>query len=155
LYEMLSGRPPFIGTPNAVMRRQLTERPRSLASMCAGVPHKIDAALMRALDKAPDRRYPTAGAFISALSTGTPGVRVIGRRVAVIPFVDACARPAVDTFSDGLGEEVAVALREFDGLVVAPDVCTDREALCGHVSHVVRRAGADVVLLGDVRRSDD
>jgi TolB-like protein/tRNA A-37 threonylcarbamoyl transferase component Bud32 len=155
LYEMLSGRPPFTGTPTAVMRRQLSERPRSLASLCSGVPQKLDAALLRALDKSPDRRYPTAGAFVAALSSGTPRVRVIGRRVAVIPFVHACARPAVDAFSDGVGEEVAVALREFEGLVLAPNVCSDREAVSGHVSHVVRRAGADVVLLGDVRRSDD
>jgi TolB-like protein len=61
----------------------------------------------------------------------------------------------VDAFSDGVGEEVAVALREFEGLVIAPNVCSDREAVSGHVSHVVRRAGADLVLFGDVRRSDD
>ncbi len=155
LYEMLSGRPPFTGAPNAVIRRKLYERPRSLASLCSGVPHKLDAALLRALDKSPDGRYPTAGAFIAALSSGTPRVRVIGRRVAVIPFVHASARPGVDAFSDGVGEEVAVALREFEGLAIAPTICSDHAAVGGHVSHVVRRAGADVVLLGDVRRSDD
>jgi len=155
LYEMLSGRPPFTGPPNAVIRRQLSERPRSLASRCPGVPHKLDAALLRALAKSPDCRYPTAGAFIAALSTGTPRVRVIGRRVAVMPFVHACARPVVDAFSDGVGEAVAAALREFDGLVVAPNVSSDHNVVSGHVSHVVRRAGADVVLLGDVRQPVD
>jgi serine/threonine-protein kinase len=103
LYEMLSGRPPFTGTPNAVMRRQLSERPRSLVSLCSGVPQKLDAALLRALEKSPDRRYATAGAFISALASGTHRVRVIGRRVAVIPFVHASARPVVDPYSDSRG----------------------------------------------------
>ena len=155
LYEMLSGRPPFTGTPNAVMRRQLSERPRSLVSLCSGVPQKLDAALLRALDKSPDRRYPTAGAFIAALVSGTHRVRVIGRRVAVIPFVHASAYPVVDPFSDGVGEEVAVSLSEFEGVVIAPNVSSDRDAISGHVTRVARRAGADVVLMGDVRRSDD
>ena len=96
------------------MRRQLSERPRSLVSLCSGVPQKLDAALLRALEKSPDRRYPSAGAFIAALASGAHRVRVIGRRVAVIPFVHASARPAVDPYSDGVGEEVAVALSEFE-----------------------------------------
>ena len=154
-YEMLSGRPPFTGTPNAVIRRQVSERPRSLMSLCSGVPPKLDAALLRALDKSPDRRFATAGAFIAALVSGTHRVRVIGRRVAVMPFVHASARPVVDPFSDGIGEEVAVSLSEYEGVVIAPNVGNDRDAVSGHVPRVARRAGADVVLMGDVRRSGD
>jgi len=155
LYEMLSGRPPFIGTPNAVMRQQLSARPRPLASLCAGMPPRLDAALLRALDKSPDRRYSTAGEFIASLVNGTHRMRVIGRRVAVIPFVHACARPTVDTVSDTVGEEVAVALRDFDGIVVAPNVSGGCNAPSGHLIDIARRAGADVILLGDVRRTDD
>ena len=155
LYEMLSGRPPFIGTPNAVMRQQLSARPRPLASLCAGMPPRLDAALLRALDKSPDRRYSTAGEFIASLVNGTHRMRVIGRRVAVIPFVHACARPTVDTVSDTVGEEVAVALRDFDGIVIAPNVSGGCNAPSGHLIDIARRAGADVILLGDVRRTDD
>ena len=155
LYEMLSGRPPFIGTPNAVMRQQLSARPRPLASLCAGMPPRLDAALLRALDKSPERRYSTAGEFIASLVNGTHRMRVIGRRVAVIPFVHACARPTVDTVSDTVGEEVAVALRDFDGIVVAPNVSGGCNAPSGHLIDIARRAGADVILLGDVRRTDD
>jgi len=155
LYEMLSGRPPFIGTPNAVMRQQLSARPRPLASLCAGMPPRLDAALLRALDKSPERRYSTAGEFIASLVNGTHRMRVIGRRVAVIPFVHACARPTVDTVSDTVGEEVAVALRDFDGIVIAPNVSGGCNAPSGHLIDIARRAGADVILLGDVRRTDD
>ena len=49
LYEMLSGRPPFLGTPNAVIRQQVSARPRPLAALCAGIPPRLDAALLRAL----------------------------------------------------------------------------------------------------------
>jgi TolB-like protein len=119
------------------------------------VPQKLDAAVLRALDKSPERRYPTAGAFIAALANGTHRVRVIGRRVAVIPFVHACGRPVVDPFSDGVGEEVAVRLSEFEGVVIAPNVSGDPDAVSGHMTRVARRAGADLVLMGDVRRSED
>jgi len=69
--------------------------------------------------------------------------------------VHACAGPVVDTLSDGVGEEVAAALRDFEGIVIAPNVSGERGTLSGHMIDVARRAGADVVLLGDVRRSDD
>jgi serine/threonine-protein kinase len=154
LYEMLSGRPPFTGTPNAVIRRHLGERPRPLMSWCS-VPPKLDTAVLRALDKSPECRYQTVGGFMSALANGTHRVRVIGRRVAVVPFVHACDRPSVDTYSDGIGEEVAAALREYEGVVIAPNVSADPEAVSGYVSHVSRRSGGDVVLLGDVRESGD
>ena len=155
LYEMLSGRPPFLGTPNAVIRQQVSARPRPLASLCAGIPPRLDSALLRALDKSPERRYSTAGEFSASLVNGSHRVRVIGRRVAVIPFVHACARPVVDTGSDTIGEEVAAALRDFEGIVIAPNVSGGSDALSGHMIDVARRAGADVVLLGNVRRSDD
>jgi len=119
------------------------------------MPPRLDAALLRALDKSPHRRYSTAGEFIASLVSGTHRVRVIGRRVAVMPFVHACARPGVDTVSDTVGEEVAVALRDFDGIVIAPNASCGCDAPGGHMIDIARRAGADVVLLGDVRRNDD
>ena len=155
VYEMLSGRPPFLGTPNAVMRQQLSARPRPLASLCAGMPPRLDAALLCALDKSPDKRYSTAGEFIASLVSGSHRVRVIGRRVAVIPFVHACAQPVLDTRSDTVGEEVAVALRDFEGIVIAPNVSSGSDPATGHMIDIARRAGADVVLLGNVRRADD
>ena len=155
VYEMLSGRPPFLGTPNAVMRQQLSARPRPLASMCAGMPPRLDAALLCALDKSPDKRYSTAGEFIASLVSGSHRVRVIGRRVAVIPFVHACAQPVVDTRSDTVGEEVAVALRDYEGIVSAPNVAGGSEVPTRHMIDIARRASADVVLLGNVRRADD
>ena len=155
VYEMLCGRPPFTGSPNVVIRRHVSERPRPLTAMCGGVPPKIAAAVSRALQKSPEDRYATAGEFMAALTAGTFRARVIGRRVAVMPFVHACEKPAIDTFSDGVGEEVAGVLREFDGLVIAPNTPTDAATVMGPVTEIVRRIGADVLLFGDVRHSAD
>jgi TolB-like protein/tRNA A-37 threonylcarbamoyl transferase component Bud32 len=155
VYEMLCGRPPFTGSPNVVIRRHVSERPRPLTSMCRGVPPKIDAAVSRALQKLPDDRYASAGEFMAALAAGAYRARVIGRRVAVIPFVHLCEKPVVDTFSDGVGEEIAGVLREFDGLVIAPNTPRTAASVAGSVTGIARCVGADVLLFGDVRRSAD
>jgi serine/threonine protein kinase len=155
VYEMLCGRPPFTGKPNTVIRRHLGELPRPLGATCPATPPKIGPALARALEKSPDARYPTAGAFVSALLGGMPRVRVTGQRVAVIPFANATGEPTVDTFSDGVSEEIAAALREYDGIVVACAAPVDSNRLDQHVSHVSRSVGADAVLFGDVRRPPD
>ena len=155
VYEMLCGRPPFTGSPNVVIRRHVCERPRPLTTMCRGVPPKIDAAVSRALQKSPEDRYASAGEFMSALTAGAYRSRVIGRRVAVIPFVHVREKPVVDTFSDGVGEEIAGALREFDGLVIAPNTPSDPAAVAGPVTEIARRVGSDMLLFGDVRHSVD
>jgi serine/threonine-protein kinase len=155
VYEMLSGRPPFTGNHNTVIRRHLSERPRPLSTLCAGIPQKVDTALARALRKAPEQRYGSAAELMVALRAAVPRRRVIGRRVAVIPFVHVGQRTAVDAFSDGVGEEVACALRAFEGLVLSPHVPTDLGGVRGHVPRVARSVDADVVLFGDVRESMD
>jgi serine/threonine-protein kinase len=155
VYEMLCGRPPFTGRPNAVMRRHLAELPRPLGAVCYGIPPRMSTALARALEKAPDARFGTAGALVSALLGAAPPVRLRGRCVAIMPFANATRAPAIDPLSDGVSEEIAGALRDVDGLVVAPVA----PALpCGEdvpVSHIRRLVRADLILLGDVRQSDD
>ncbi|HUQ81763.1 MAG TPA: serine/threonine-protein kinase [Gemmatimonadaceae bacterium] len=155
VYEMISGRPPFTGKPNAVVRRHLDELPKPLASVCPGVPPKVSATLARALEKSPDARFPLAGALASALRSAAPPVRARGRTIAVLPFTNTTADPAVDAFSDGISEEVVAALREYDGVAVASVVAGGPDATDLHITHLRRGDRADLILLGDVRRSDN
>ncbi len=68
LYEMLTGEPPFTGpTPQAIVARVMTEEPRSLTLQRKSVPPEVDAAVVRALEKLPADRFPTAAAFAAAL----------------------------------------------------------------------------------------
>src|SRR6266480_4328376 len=46
-YEMLCGRPPFMGTPIAVMSRHATAEPRALVAICPDMPHSISYVLSR------------------------------------------------------------------------------------------------------------
>jgi eukaryotic-like serine/threonine-protein kinase len=81
LYEMLAGEPPVTG-PNAqaMIAKLLTERPTRLRVARDTVPEGVDAAVARALAKAPADRFSTAGAFASAVQAGVAEARPTVRR---------------------------------------------------------------------------
>lgn len=61
LYEMLLGKPPFIGeTPVAVAYQHVQEAPPSLRKVGAQVADSLEAITMKLLAKNPVNRYPTA-----------------------------------------------------------------------------------------------
>ena len=69
LYEMLAGEAPFTGpTPQAIVARVMTERPRSLAALRDTVPPHVDVAVRTALAKLPADRFLSAAAFAAALA---------------------------------------------------------------------------------------
>ena len=69
LYEMLTGQPPFTGpSAQAIFARVLSEEPRPLVVERKTVPHHIDAAVARALEKLPADRWQTAAQFAEALT---------------------------------------------------------------------------------------
>ena len=155
VYEMIAGHPPFTGGVTAVMHRHLATTPRSLTSVCPGTSPAVGAVLARALEKQPCDRYPTAGAFLSALRDAAPGVRAIEPRVAVVPFVQVCGEPRVESFSDGVSEEIISELREFGNVVVAAEPAIGPRAVRAHVPSIARTAASDLLLFGDVRESED
>jgi serine/threonine-protein kinase len=89
-FELLSGQPPFRRhEAAAVIWAQMTERPPSLTSRRADLPHAADAVLAKALAKRPEARYPTCREFAGALraalglapyDSGTPLIRQADRR---------------------------------------------------------------------------
>ena len=66
-YEMLAGRPPFTGTARAVIAAQVAQPSTPLSDALPDVPAHVAAAVTRALDKDPARRFASAGAFAAAL----------------------------------------------------------------------------------------
>jgi len=68
-YEMLAGEPPVSGpTARAIIAKLMSERPTSLRVLRDSVSPALDAAVTRALAKAPADRFPTARDFADALS---------------------------------------------------------------------------------------
>src|SRR5579883_1508021 len=67
LYQMISGRVPFRGdTAISTFWKHLREYPRIPSQFNPIIPDKIDRVLMRALDKDPAKRYPSALALSQA-----------------------------------------------------------------------------------------
>ena len=68
LYEMLCGRPPFVGdTDMAIGIQHLDRKPLSPRQVKAGIPKPLEAIVLRAMAKSPDDRYASAAAMQSAL----------------------------------------------------------------------------------------
>jgi serine/threonine-protein kinase len=68
-YEMLSGEPPHTGpTAQAIIARLMTEKPRSLRATRPNISPTLDAAVQRALAKAPADRFRSCGEFARVAS---------------------------------------------------------------------------------------
>ncbi|GHO97764.1 hypothetical protein KSF_078120 [Reticulibacter mediterranei] len=66
-YELLSGRPPFQGSPHQMMYQHLMEQPVSPSQVNPRLSQEVDAVLLRALSKQPQERFPSILAFAEAL----------------------------------------------------------------------------------------
>ena len=74
LYELLTGRRPFIGdTIEALVQKILTEDPVPPGKVRpGGLPDAIDTAVLRAMKKKPEYRYPSWAEFARELSKASP-----------------------------------------------------------------------------------
>ncbi|MDO5635555.1 MAG: Stk1 family PASTA domain-containing Ser/Thr kinase, partial [Micrococcus sp.] len=67
-FELLTGRPPFIGdSPVAVAYQHVREQPPAPSALNPDVPAALDAVVLTALAKDREDRFPTADDFIQAL----------------------------------------------------------------------------------------
>ncbi|WP_441286157.1 protein kinase domain-containing protein [Sorangium sp. KYC3313] len=71
-FELLTGRPPFVGEPSAVVRAHVSRRPPR-PSEIAPVPRGVDEVLLRALAKAREERFGSARAFSEAVRAALEG----------------------------------------------------------------------------------
>jgi serine/threonine protein kinase len=68
VYELLAGRPPFLGsTAMAVLVQRTTEEAPPLVTVRPGTIPELSAVLAKALSKDPAERYPTCAAFAQAV----------------------------------------------------------------------------------------
>ena len=68
MYEMLTGRPPFVGpSVSKVIQAHLTETPPPVCTLCSGAPERLDEIVARTLAKDPADRFQTAAELSDAL----------------------------------------------------------------------------------------
>jgi serine/threonine protein kinase/tetratricopeptide (TPR) repeat protein len=169
LYEMLSGRTPFVGpTAQSIIAQCFTTAPSSLRTAGNGVPEWADQAILKALAKEPGSRFATAAAFSLALkapgaattppgattATPAPQTGAVAKSIAVLPFVNMSADPENEYFTDGIAEEIINALTKVQALRVASR--TSSFAFKGK-NQDIRKVGEQLnvgtVLEGSVRKA--
>jgi serine/threonine protein kinase len=78
LYEMLAGRPPFLGEGGGdVMIMHVRDEPPLLSSFVTGVPAWLEAVVLRALAKSPADRFQRAEELEEALADGYQSAGVV------------------------------------------------------------------------------
>lgn len=79
VYEMLTGRPPFVSS-NVVdtMTMQIHDTPALPSSVRPDLPKALDAVVLKAMEKDRDQRYQRAGEFAAALQQAMGNVNLTG-----------------------------------------------------------------------------
>jgi beta-lactam-binding protein with PASTA domain len=100
LYELLVGRPPFIGdSPVSVAYQHVREAPQPPSQLDPEITPEIDAVLMKALAKDPAERYQTAKEMKDDISRLLAGQQTTAQRTtAVVPM--AAGGMAANAYDD-------------------------------------------------------
>jgi serine/threonine-protein kinase len=97
LYELLTGRPPFVGdSPVAVAYQHVREQPQPPSDHDTDLPPEVDAIVMKALAKRVEDRYQSAAAMRSDIERYLDG-RPISVVAAAAPPAPAPSGPATST----------------------------------------------------------
>src|SRR5215467_2644730 len=82
VYELLTGRPPFVGSLEQLMYHHFTTPPPPPSTFNPHLSSAIDAVLLRALAKKPEDRFPAIAAFASAFEQAvqTPHAELAGEQ---------------------------------------------------------------------------
>jgi serine/threonine protein kinase len=67
-YHMLGGRPPFTGNITQLIAQKLTQAPPSLSTLRSDVNAELEGAIMKALEKEPKDRPPTASEWFESVA---------------------------------------------------------------------------------------
>jgi serine/threonine-protein kinase len=113
VFEMLTGEPPFAGrTLEAVIAKRLSNPTPSARALRDTVPPQVDAAIRKAMARAPDDRFATVTQFAQALMT--PGSPAASAPAEPEPLGVSAAPPATPVPAGGprrvRGGVIALAL---------------------------------------------
>ena len=102
LYEMIAGRPPWIGTDaRALMARRFTESPPRLCDLVPECPGEVDSLVARMLDTEPGNRFQNGGEAAREIAALLTAPRATVSHAGRLP---AFATPLI-----GRGEELRAA----------------------------------------------
>ena len=96
LYEMATGRLPFLTEGTGMLLAHISRRPPPPRTLVPGLPEAFEAVILRALEKEPEKRFQSVGELVVAL-TGMPLPARKARPVTPFPAAPApeSPRPAI------------------------------------------------------------
>ncbi len=156
LYELLAGEPPYTGvTAQVMIAKRFTDPIPRVRRLRATVSPAVEQAIMKALATTPADRFPSAAAFIEALTAPT-GEQARSPSVAVLPFRNLSADPENEFFADGITEDVIAQLSKIRSLKVISRTSVmqfkNREQSLREIGATLQVA---TLLEGSVRRAGD
>ncbi len=93
LYEMITGRPPFIGdSPVEIARKHVEDAPQSPRALGADIAQSLEAITLKGLSKSPVNRYPSVRDFAADLKRYVGGAHSTGAAKAK---EEAAAKPPI------------------------------------------------------------
>jgi serine/threonine protein kinase len=109
-YEMLTGRPPFVGSMEQLMYQHFTVAPPAPSTFNSALSASVDAVLLRALAKKPEERFPSISAFADAFEQAVTDpsaqpAQFTGQSAAVLADSSAVASDSMETFMMPIGAE--------------------------------------------------
>jgi serine/threonine-protein kinase len=156
LYEALTGRVPFeADSAVAIAMKQVSQAPQRPSSINPQVSPALDAVVMRALEKDPNRRFQSAEAFIAALDEAIrdPSGRAGGTAVfAPLPLVEEDEEDESNKWLIA-GIIAAVLLGLLLGLALTRDTTTEVPDVTGNQLNVaISLLEQDGFKVGEVTR---
>jgi serine/threonine protein kinase/Flp pilus assembly protein TadD len=165
LYEMVSGRKPFLGaTAQAVLSKRFSDPVPSLRSVHSDTTEEVEVAVTRAMQKEPEKRYAKTMDFAKALVAThltTPDGSPIGgaggnagKSIAVMPFTNMSSDPEGDFFADGIADEIITALSKIKALKVSSRTSSfSFKGKNDDIREIGRRLQVGTILEGSVRKA--
>ncbi len=157
LYEMLSGKRAFSEeTPISTIAAVLHKDPRPLREVAPQVPADLDLVVSNCMTKDPSARYASMSLLKQALAkVSQPSAhQPETASIAVLPFVNLSADKENEYFSDGLAEEILIALSQVENLrVAARSSSFSFKGKTVEMSEIASRLRVANILDGSVRRA--
>ena len=160
LYETLAGDPPFRGHyEQAIVYSILNEDPEPLGTSSP----VVEAVIRRCLAKDPGERYPDGEALHRALrelqsSPRSPSAATLAApaevpRMAVLPLKTRAGDAEIESFGEGLTEEITAGLSQFRHLIVVSASAAAGFQGQAEVREISEALGARFVLEGSIRKA--
>jgi len=163
LYEMATGRHPHADQPPAAMMYAIVNsRPAPPRRERPGLSPRLEAAILKALEKQAERRHPTAKLLADELRSITPspgaapdaasGARV--ESIAVLPLVNLSGDPEQEFFTDGMTEALIAGLAQIRALrVISRTSAMQYKGAKQPLPEIARALNVDAIVEGGVLRS--